>query len=115
MICVLGCEPVQSRVWLLTLTFVGGSGGEGSAHRERLSEKTTVKREMAEILTEIIDGGWFSVLSSACMSPSQTKTSTIKIMAACMQPSRQILGSIKSLYHITGHFTVGRITVGRKQ
>lgn len=84
-------------------------------HRERLSEKTTVKREMAGILTEIIDIGWFSVLSSASMSPSQTKTSTIKIMAACMQPSRQILGSIKSLYHIIGHFTVGRITVGRKQ
>lgn len=33
-IWVLGCELVQSRVWLLTLTFIGGSGGEGSADRD---------------------------------------------------------------------------------
>lgn len=31
---VPGCEPVHSRVWLLSLTFTGGSGGEGSANRD---------------------------------------------------------------------------------
>lgn len=27
-------EPTKARVWFLTLTFTGGSGGEGSAERE---------------------------------------------------------------------------------
>lgn len=28
-----GCELILSKVWLLTLMFIGGSGGEGSAER----------------------------------------------------------------------------------
>ena len=35
----LDCEPLQSSVWLLTLTFIGGSGGEGSAERKTLSRE----------------------------------------------------------------------------
>lgn len=37
-IWVPGCDPVHSRVWLLTLTFTGGSGGEGSAERQGCEE-----------------------------------------------------------------------------
>lgn len=35
------CGLNQSRVWLLTLTFIGGSGGEGSAKAKESERKLT--------------------------------------------------------------------------
>lgn len=69
---VPGCEPIQSIVWLLTLTFIGGSGGEGSAERKMVREKCCQEKNIIKIF-------FFSALSSACTSSSQTMTSTKKL------------------------------------
>lgn len=86
--CVLACEPVQSRVWLLTLTFIGGSGGEGSA-KVKGSEKKSVKiKKDLEMPAHLPARQCFSdKIMAACVQLTGKTCANEALLSHCWSPT----------------------------